>query len=140
MLSVVAAERLSSVRVDAVVSPNGEEKEIVMKRCDIRLHRKACVACHDRRSHFRYAGRVKGDRQHNLCFQCFRSVCNRVRCLALAQPGLACPIVEPASMFALAMGRRPSIADVPFLKLPGVVANLEMQNDFHEVRYEQPAL
>jgi hypothetical protein len=73
-----------------------------MKRCEIRLLRKACVDCHGRRAHFQYAGRVKWDRQHNLCFQCFRSVRNRARSVMLASDrdsdfGPAFPIALVAS-------------------------------------------
>ena len=38
-----------------------------------------CVACRERRSLFRYRGVVKADADHTLCFQCYRSVRDRVR-------------------------------------------------------------
>ena len=33
-----------------------------------------CVKCHLRRSRFRYAGVVKADADHNLCFRCYRGL------------------------------------------------------------------
>lgn len=41
--------------------------------------RHLCAACRERRARFQYRGEVKADRQHVLCFQCFRSACERLR-------------------------------------------------------------
>ena len=38
-----------------------------------------CVKCQSRRSLFRYAGAVKADADHNLCFQCYRGLRDSLR-------------------------------------------------------------
>jgi hypothetical protein len=35
--------------------------------------RKHCQSCHARKARFQYRGRVRADRDHTLCFECFRS-------------------------------------------------------------------
>ena len=46
--------------------------------------RHLCVACRERRAKFRYHGEVRADRDHVLCFQCFRSERERTRARQLA--------------------------------------------------------
>ena len=41
--------------------------------------RHTCLACECRRALFRYRGRVRADRQHTLCFRCFRAQLDRAR-------------------------------------------------------------
>ena len=48
--------------------------------------RRLCQACHERRARFRYRGEVRADRDHTLCFECYRAERNRQR---LAGPQLA---------------------------------------------------
>ena len=50
-----------------------------MKRVEIRLLKKICVFCHERRARYQYRGRVRWNRQHCLCFRCFRSCSDRLR-------------------------------------------------------------
>jgi len=50
-----------------------------MKRNQIKKRRKMCVSCHLRRSRFMFAGRVRWDRFHSLCFRCYRSFSDRLR-------------------------------------------------------------
>jgi hypothetical protein len=38
-----------------------------------------CVQCRERKARFRYRGEVRADRDHTLCFQCFRAQLNGVR-------------------------------------------------------------
>ena len=38
-----------------------------------------CRCCGERRPRFLYRGVVKADRDHNLCFECFRAEVNRLR-------------------------------------------------------------
>ena len=58
------------------------ERTIVLttsiKRRLVRNHH-TCVNCQERRARFRFQGIVKADDDHNLCFQCFRAVRNRLR-------------------------------------------------------------
>jgi hypothetical protein len=46
--------------------------------------RRECVGCHERKARFRYRGAVRADRDHTLCFECYRSEVNRCRSLAIA--------------------------------------------------------
>jgi hypothetical protein len=44
-----------------------------------KLARRACQLCRDRKARFRYRGEVRADRDHVLCFECYRSERNRRR-------------------------------------------------------------
>jgi hypothetical protein len=54
-----------------------------MSRRERRRYRKAdrhhCVGCRGRKALFRYRGEVRADRDHTLCFECFRCEVNRAR-------------------------------------------------------------
>ena len=50
-----------------------------------------CLACGERRARFLYRGVVKADRDHNLCFECFRAECNRLRARRLGAGGAWVP-------------------------------------------------
>jgi len=43
-----------------------------------------CAACQERKAKFRYRGEVRADRDHMLCFECYRSEVNRTRARRLA--------------------------------------------------------
>jgi hypothetical protein len=43
-----------------------------------------CQSCHDRKARFQYRGVVKADRDHAVCFECYRSEVNRQRAIRLA--------------------------------------------------------
>jgi hypothetical protein len=47
------------------------------------LPRHTCRRCEAHPARFRYRGEVRADRDHELCFRCFRSVVNRLRARAL---------------------------------------------------------
>ena len=49
-----------------------------------RLPRHTCRACEQHPARFRYHGEVRADRDHELCFRCFRAMVNRIRAGALA--------------------------------------------------------
>ena len=57
---------------------------------------KLCQSCHDRKARFRFRGVVKADRDHTLCFECFRSQRDRRRAEMLAnvppRPPLRAPL------------------------------------------------
>jgi hypothetical protein len=38
-----------------------------------------CAGCQERKARFRYRGEVRADRDHTLCFECFRGEVNRAR-------------------------------------------------------------
>jgi len=45
--------------------------------------RALCAACRERKARFRYRGEVRADRDHTLCFECYRAQRNRRRVLTL---------------------------------------------------------
>lgn len=49
-----------------------------------RHQRHTCRACQKQRARFRYRGEVRADRDHTLCFRCFRAEVNRQRARRLA--------------------------------------------------------
>ena len=44
-----------------------------------------CQSCRDRKARFQYRGVVRADRDHVLCFECYRSEVNRQRAQRLAE-------------------------------------------------------
>jgi hypothetical protein len=46
--------------------------------------KRACAACQERRARFRYRGEVRADRDHTLCFECYRGEVNRARARRLS--------------------------------------------------------
>jgi hypothetical protein len=48
--------------------------------------RTLCAACRARKARFRYRGRVRADRDHTLCFECYRGQLNRARAHQLIAP------------------------------------------------------
>ncbi len=41
--------------------------------------RHLCAACRQRPARFQHRGRVRADRSHTLCFQCYRAAMDRAR-------------------------------------------------------------
>lgn len=52
------------------------------------VHR-ACETCRLRKARFRYRGIVRADRDHTLCFACYRAERDRRRARLLAEPSPA---------------------------------------------------
>jgi hypothetical protein len=50
-----------------------------------RRFRTRCVACRERKARFRFRGTVRADRDHTLCFECFRAETNRARARRLRE-------------------------------------------------------
>lgn len=44
-----------------------------------RRSRRLCVECREHQARFQYRGRVRADRDHTLCFRCFRAEVDRQR-------------------------------------------------------------
>jgi hypothetical protein len=42
-------------------------------------NRHVCMSCRARRSLFRYGGGIRADRDHTLCFQCYRALRDTMR-------------------------------------------------------------
>ena len=57
-----------------------------------RHERHVCLECRVQRARFQYRGRVHADRDHNLCFRCFRSYIERLRAKALAEVRRPAPL------------------------------------------------
>jgi hypothetical protein len=53
--------------------------------------RRACQSCQERKARFSYGGRVRADRDHTLCFECFRSERDRQRATRLAEVSTLAP-------------------------------------------------
>ena len=49
-----------------------------------RPERHVCRGCGQHPARFRYRGQVRADRDHTLCFRCFRAEVNRARARELA--------------------------------------------------------
>jgi hypothetical protein len=47
-----------------------------------------CVGCQERKARFRYRGEVRSDRDHTLCFECYRGEVNRARARQLSRIAL----------------------------------------------------
>jgi hypothetical protein len=48
-------------------------------RHENRKAKQTCQRCRDRKALFQYRGQVKADRNHTLCFECYRSARERQR-------------------------------------------------------------
>jgi hypothetical protein len=55
------------------------------------IRKKRCAECGSRRPRFKFRGRVKCDRQHNLCPRCFRSIATSVEAALRGAAGLSTP-------------------------------------------------
>ena len=68
-----------------------------------REQRRLCERCRDRKAKFQYHGTVRADRDHTLCFQCFRAQREHNRAVALAgseAPPLVSPFGAPRPLTA----------------------------------------
>jgi len=60
-----------------------------------RLHRHdrhVCLECHVHRARFQYRGQVRADRDHTLCFRCFRAELERGRARRLNDVATPAPL------------------------------------------------
>ncbi len=57
--------------------------------------RSLCQRCQERRARFRYRGEVRADRDHTLCFECYRSERDRRRARLLAKGGASVTPCRP---------------------------------------------
>lgn len=67
---------------------------------DVRRARHTCQSCQDRKARFSYRGVVKADRDHTLCFECFRRERERQRAKLLAEAPSAAPLRVPVPSWA----------------------------------------
>ena len=64
--------------------------------------RHACQSCRDRKARFSYRGSVRADRDHTLCFECYRRERERQRARHLAEMPAPSPLRRP--LFTSASG------------------------------------
>ena len=57
-----------------------------------KIARRACQACYERKARFQFRGTVRADRDHVLCFECYRSERERGRARRLAEVPAAGPL------------------------------------------------
>jgi hypothetical protein len=50
-----------------------------------KLVKTLCAVCQQRKARFRYRGEVRADRDHTLCFKCYRGEVNRARARRLME-------------------------------------------------------
>ena len=54
-----------------------------------------CAACRERKARFRYHGEVRADRDHTLCFECYRGEVNRSRARRLIHAAVPSRVRSP---------------------------------------------
>ncbi len=57
--------------------------------------RRSCQSCRERKARFQHRGAVRADRNHTLCFECYRSERDRRRAKWLADVPPAAPVRVP---------------------------------------------
>jgi hypothetical protein len=60
-----------------------------------KLVKTLCAACRERKARFRYRGEVRADRDHTLCFECYRGELNRARARRLIDAAVTPPVRSP---------------------------------------------
>lgn len=54
-----------------------------------------CAGCQERKARFRYRDEVRADRNHTLCFECFRGEVNRARARRMVDAGVGPSVLDP---------------------------------------------
>lgn len=57
-----------------------------------RHERHVCLECHAHRARYQYRGQVRADRDHTLCFRCFRAQVERARARQLLEVTRPAPL------------------------------------------------
>ena len=70
--------------------------------------RTLCAACQKRKARFRYRGEVRADRDHTLCFECYRGEVNRSRARRLIHAAVPSRVRSP---FGPSAGASPFVLD-----------------------------
>ena len=70
--------------------------------------RTLCAACQKRKARFRYRGEVRADRDHTLCFECYRGEVNRSRARRLIRAAVPSRVRSP---FGPSAGAGPFVLD-----------------------------
>ena len=64
-----------------------------------------CAACQERKAKFKYRKEVRADRDHTLCFECYRREVNRTRARRLAEGATRAPVPSPFGSSRTSAGR-----------------------------------
>jgi hypothetical protein len=74
----------------------------IERQCRSKRVRTVCAVCQERKARFRYRGEVRADRDHTLCFECYRGEINRARARRLTEavtvPRMWPPFGRPQSV------------------------------------------
>ena len=70
-----------------------------------RRFRTLCAACEERKARFRYRGEVRADRDHTLCFECYRGEIKRARGRRMTETMTPLPTPSPFGYQQSACGR-----------------------------------
>jgi hypothetical protein len=98
--------RISCNRVERTREPKPDRRiPMSSSEGDRRSKRltRSCAACGERKARFRYRGEVRADRDHTLCFACYRGEINRARARRLSDA--AAPLRMRPPLIADASGR-----------------------------------
>ncbi|MBM3779961.1 MAG: hypothetical protein FJW23_17280 [Acidimicrobiia bacterium] len=68
--------------------------------------RRLCQDCRDRKARFRHRGAVRADRDHTLCFQCFRAERDRRRAALLEPVASGAALHPPAPLTETGIAHR----------------------------------
>jgi hypothetical protein len=71
----------------------------------LRRARVLCAACQERKAKFRYRREVRADRDHTLCFECYRGEVNRTRARRLAEAATRLLVASPFGSLHASSGR-----------------------------------
>jgi hypothetical protein len=72
-----------------------------------------CLSCGERRPLFCHRGVVKADRDHTLCFECYRAEVNRLRARRLSAVAAGATVANPRPLPSRAAGDRAALlADI----------------------------
>jgi hypothetical protein len=74
-----------------------------------RREARLCLCCGERRALFVFRGLVRADRDHNLCFECYRAEVNRLRARRLVAAGAGAAIANPRPQPSKAVSDRAAL-------------------------------
>lgn len=81
-----------------------------------------CGACRERKARFSYRGEVRADRDHTLCFECYRGEINRARARRLTETATS---LNPLSPFGLHDSGRSCVPDRQLAHRQRMLAHLQ---------------
>jgi hypothetical protein len=85
--------------------------------------RNTCQTCRNRKARFSYRGSVRADRDHTLCFECYRREREQQRARRLVEVPVAAPLWAP--LFPAAVGS--SLGDRQVAHRQAMLAHMTLQ-------------